>query len=298
MTSVIDVRAWWPLILPQVLFRDKRGEPDAFIETNPALHIEPDGSFILLVRLINYRKFFDRSYKVGSATSLSLYHICHGRMSADGVPLIEKRSMLKVANRFPKYATVWFGYEDIRFLNSKQIIITYPELNPNGNARLVLADLSGCQATITTLLEPSRIEKNWMPFRAGATDFVIYSVTPLAIKRLCVNDVTVVSSAADTLLAGYHGSSNGVPLDDGAFLFLIHVFRDRTTHRWLRFDPARRRYGISDEFVFLADSYIEFTCSLCVWNGACYVGLGVNDDKAFITRVDMPNTEKFLYFEF
>ena len=298
MTSIIDVRSWWPVICPQRTFVDRQGEANAYLETNPALWIEPDGTFILLVRLVNYRKFVGRAFKMGGANSVSLYHICRGTMDSSGNPVVTSAAALEFTHIFQKYPTVWFGFEDLRFLNSKQVLVTCPELNPTGNARLVLGELRDSTVILTNLLEPSRIEKNWMPFRVGGAEFVIYSVAPLAIKRTYLDDVTIVSSKGDAVLAGYHGSSNGVLLDSGAYLFLIHVFSERTAHRWLVFDPAARRYGVSAEFVFLSSSYIEFTCSLSVWNSACYVGLGVNDDKAFITRVDMPETEKFLYFAF
>ena len=111
---------------------------------------------------------------------------------------------------------------------------------------------------------------------------MIYSVYPLAIKAL-FNPVPTNLHSAEELI-GYHGSTNGIDYD-GGYLFIIHKYVDRSYHRWLYFDPLNRKYGFSNPFTFHDYSYIEFTCSLLQYKAGLFVGLGINDDKAYVCEV-------------
>lgn len=293
--NIIPSKDWTPLLTPQILFKDRQGESNAFLETNPALWIEPDGSAIVCVRLVNYRKYKDRSFKMGGARSESKYHIFRGIVK-DGVFIELESSNLTFLDTLPKYPSCWTGYEDLRFLNSKQFICTAPQLSPRGVPVLALGRLEGAVATIERVLPPSEQEKNWMPFRAGSQEFVLYSVSPLALKTLVGSDLRVLDSAPT--LAGYHGSSNGIALDDGGYLFLIHKYTDRSRHAWFLFDPMGRRYGWSAPFVFCKHSYIEFTCSISLFEGRIWVALGVNDDKAYLCSVSVPSMDGFTWATF
>jgi len=292
----IAVKHWLPLLTPQILFKDRQAQTNAFLETNPALWIEPDGGAIVCVRLVNYRKFKDRSFKMGGALSESKYHIFRGVMK-DGLFIERESAPMTFVDPLPQYSSCWTGYEDIRFLNSKQFLCTAPQLSPRGMPVIALGRLEGAVGTIERVLPPSEQEKNWMPFRVGSQEFVLYSVYPLGLKTRDSVDVRVLDEAP--ALAGYHGSSNGIALPkESGYLFLIHKYTDRSRHAWLHFDPAKRHYGWSAPFVFCAHSYIEFTCSISLFEGRIWVALGVNDDKAYLCSVDVPNTAEFTWASF
>ena len=87
-------------------------------------------------------------------------------------------------------------------------------------------------------------------------------------------------------LVGYHGSTNGVPYMGDHRLFLIHVNRERSFHRWLLFHPSKKTVQVSDEFTFFQHSYIEFPVSLCEYAGKLYVSMGVNDEAAYILEIE------------
>ena len=297
------VLAWYPLVCPQHLFIDRQGETNAFYETNPAAIFQSDGTLHIAVRLVNYRKFHTRAFKMGGRLSESKYIFWKARLDEGGLTSLSEAKEIVWTNPFPKYPSVWTGYEDLRFLtHSSKILVTAPELNSSGAPRLVLGMLNADTATaaITDLLEPSATEKNWMPFSAIAgaeASHVIYSVSPLVVKRLVTPTAVTLVSEIPTL-AGYHGSSNGVPYQ-GGHLFLIHLYKERTEHRWFYLNFTEKTYGFSDPFVFLEHSYIEFTCSLSEIPGKkeeFLVGLGVNDDKAFLLRVEGPTA--FARFSF
>lgn len=288
------VLSWFPLLCPQVLFKDRQGEPNAFLETNPAVHIRPDGSFLALVRLVNYRKFHNRAFKMGGPLSESAYHLFTGEITEYG-PQIQTSANVTFVNALPQFYSCWTGYEDIRFLDESRIICTSPTSSRDGKPVIVYGRLTDATICIDALCPPSVIEKNWMPFRVGSTDFVLYSVCPLALKALHSSTPLTLHSAAE--LNGYHGSTNGIVWDSG-YLFIVHAYTERTVHRWLYFDPVRRSYGFSEPFSFHPYSYIEFTCSLASYNDTLYVGLGVNDDKAYLCTVENPDISLFKKYSF
>jgi hypothetical protein len=88
-------------------------------------------------------------------------------------------------------------------------------------------------------------------------------------------------------LEGYHGSTNGIVYMGDYRLFLVHVNRERTYHRWLLFHPSKKTVEVSDEFVFFQHSYIEFPLSLCDHGETLYVSLGVNDEAGYILEIDV-----------
>jgi hypothetical protein len=289
--NTIHVRAWHPLVCPQRIFRDKDGDSNAYVDTNPAFHLDVDGSCTILVRQVNYRKFRDKSFKLGELRSISGYHIFRGTY-IDGVLAITHSEQLVSHTDFPTFPTYWLGAEDLRFLDAHTILATYPELHPGGAPRMVLGFLQDSSITYDCLLEPSvRGEKNWMPFGTGGGvgigvgdgGDVIYSVSPLAVKPL-KHDVIRILAHDVPILSGYHGSTNGVAHLDG-WLFLIHKYVERTEHRWLFIDFNARTYAWSDPFVFMAYSYIEFPCSLTAAGPDLVVAIGINDDKAYLVTI-------------
>lgn len=290
----MDVKLWYPLLTPQILFKDRQKENNAYLETNPAIYVKDD-IFIILVRLVNYRKFCDRSFKMGGTLSESLYHKFTARYTDTKGFEILTSSPVVFINKLPQYYSCWTGYEDIRFIDDKNILCTSPTSSQAGNPVIVTGILEENTITITQLCMPHKIEKNWMPFRVGATDFVLYSVYPLAIKNLTNPTPRSLHTAEE--LKGYHGSTNGIHYNKG-YLFIIHIYTDRTYHRWLYFDPINNKYGFSKSFTFHDYSYIEFTCSLVVYKERLFVGLGVNDDKAYICEVSHPVLTSFTYYEF
>lgn len=290
--NCLRVRAWHPLVCPQRIFKDCYGNSNAYADTNPACYIEPDGSCVILVRQVNYRKFQDRSFTLGEkGKSTTCYH-CFRGMYKDHRLDIQSSFPMSVTDMCPKYLSCWHGAEDIRFLDTTRILATYPEYNPVGYPCMVEGYIHGDSMTFTRVLEPSAIEKNWMPFTgADGAPWVVYSVYPLTIKRLDSPTLVPLHTSTDlSMLDGYHGSTNGIRYKDG-WLFLVHIYKERSAHRWLyicpKTDNNRSIVAYSDAFVFLPYSYIEFPCSLSNYDDELLIGLGVNDDKAFLVSVDI-----------
>lgn len=269
---------------PEHFFTDKNGLPNAYNDMNPSLYIKPDGLIILLIRKINYRKFTDNRFVMGEDKSNSKYVLMTGHHFDD----LSSSDIEYDWGSFEKHNTYWEGMEDIRFINEHLMLITVPERNINGNPCIFLANLhlDDSKIRLISKLEPSFMEKNWMPYVHNGNIFVIYSVVPLIVKPLVDNnkfEIDLKSGAIHDLL-GYHGSTNGV-MYNGSHLFLIHKNNNRTCHRWLSFNPDTNAIQYSDPFIFYKNTYIEFPCSLCYYNNKFYISLGVNDKNALVAVI-------------
>ena len=263
---------------------DRFGEPAALVDMNPSMYIKADGGVIILVRRVNYRKFADRQFTLGSYPSESKYVVATGSIGDLSRLTV---APLNVDYGIPTYSTYWRGPEDIRFITATHVIATIPECNPTGAP----ANFQGCLADGTLkYMEPcfpnEGAEKNWMPYE----DFlhsqrVIYSLSPFRVKHVKTGDLETLPIVLAEL-EGYHGSTNGINYK-GGHLFLVHVNRERTYHRWMLFHPAKKTLKVSDEFVFFQHSYIEFPVSLCCYDERLYVSMGVNDEAAYILELDV-----------
>lgn len=266
-----DIATCLPIFCPPVKFVNRYGCHDAYVPMNPSLWISPDGSYVMLVRNVNYRKFHDYTFTLSEGVSNSIYFIQRGqsirRLYAD----IPER--LAVSYGIPTYRTYWTGPEDIRFVSPSTVWVTVPELSPQGQPSLFQATLEGTALTSFVALRPnSTPEKNWMPYGQQS----IYALCPLTLRE--PSGALVVVSAS-TVLQGYHGSTSGV-LVDGLWWFIVH---DKKVHRFLRTDGVV--WEVSEPFSFFRGTYIEFCCSLCFYDNAFWCAVGCNDSQAFVLSV-------------
>ena len=280
----------YPLIFPKAQYKDRFGEPNAFVDMNPSMFIRADGQVTVLVRRVNYRKYADKQFSLGSYPSQSNYLVATGRV-AD----LAQWSLapLRVEYGMMTYPTYWNGPEDIRFITENQVVATIPECNPSGKPAIFRAQLEGAVMKSVKPCYPKETEKNWMPYTDSSGRLkAIYSLRPFRIKEVEAGDLETVECDLPEL-EGYHGSTNGVPYRGDQRLFLVHINRERTYHRWLLFHPEQKTAQISDEFVFFQHAYIEFPVSLCAYEGNLYVSMGVNDEAAYILEMDVaPNFRK------
>jgi hypothetical protein len=113
---------------------------------------------------------------------------------------------------------------------------------------------------------------------------VIYSLYPFKIKSIEEEDLQEICVLED--LRNYHGSSNGILYKGNYRLFLIHSNKEKVYSAFILFDPTINDIILSKPFVFFKHSYIEFTCSLSIYNNRIFVSLGVNDSSAYIIELE------------
>lgn len=283
-----------PIIVPNILFKDVYNNINKYVEMNPSLFIEENGNVTILVRCVNYKKYPERNFTLYEYQSNSIYYKINGKIKGTEKMDIENfdYTILKTNYNLQKYPTYWLGLEDIRFINCNTIIVNVPELNIEGKPSIFKANINDNIIENFVECKPNYIsEKNWMPYfdTVTKTNKVIYSLNPFLIKSLdSANfEEIILNQSNKQILEGYHGSTNGISLNDYEVLFLIHVNKDITSHRWLIYNILTKQIKLSLEFVFFKNSYIEFTCSLSKYNERLFISIGVNDEKAYIIETNM-----------
>jgi hypothetical protein len=277
----------YPLLLPQKFYIDMHDKANAYIDMNPSMQIDSAGNIKILVRSVNYRKFQNRRFTMFEHQSDSKYTLLTGKIDEDALLEIDSFDIQDVIreNNLPTYSTYWKGMEDIRFIDSENILVTIPECNKDGNPSIFRAKIENNRIYSFQACKPDITEKNWMPYLDEDNNHrVIYSLSPFRIKEIDEDKFIEikVSEELRNLVDGYHGSTNGIAYDENQILFLIHINKERTYHRWLLFDRVTKKVDVSEEFIFFRNVYIEFPVSLCSYNNRIFISLGVNDEKAFI----------------
>ncbi len=284
------------LLGPQLKLKDKFGAPNAFLEMNPSFWLNDDGSYIVLLRRVNYRKFADKRFILYDRYCESKYLVYRGVWDMTQPFSLADASCteLDIQSTFPLQATHWYGVEDIRFISETQVLGTFPQYNPGGQPAMFLCSLEGSTLRVTNKCEPSQCEKNWMP--SAMFDAVLYSCSPLRIKAIVEEDFFYdieTPPELAKLLEGYHGSTNMIQCRNGS-LTLIHKNEDRVVHRWLWIAASGGNIILSEPFVFFPHSYIEFPLSLMWHKGRLFVSLGVNDDKACLIELSVDDMFDYL----
>jgi hypothetical protein len=285
--SVIKKDNVYPLVIPTTLYHDRFGNMNSFVEMNPSIFINEDGTFIILVRTVNYLKYQNKSFTIYGDSSRTIYNIIRGQIKDNNFDLDYcdvKR--LEVRYNIPTGWSLWYGVEDIRFINNNEVLACIPECN-NSSPCIFKGILRDNILTSFEKCSPNQVEKNWMPYTLSDKHKVIYSVSPFIIKSVLTDDreEIILSEETKNALKNWHGSSNGIDLF-GEKLFLIHSNEDIVYNRWLLFNPETKTVKYSKKFVFLKHSYSEFTCSLAIYNNKIFVGLGINDNKAYIIELN------------
>jgi len=292
-----------PIILPQRLIVDNYNNPNAYVELNPAIFINSDGKVTILVRHVNYRKFKDKSYIMFEPKSRSYYSILTGQINNNEPLSIEnmKDDIINYEYKMPVYNSYWQGLEDIRFVTENIILVIIPECNSNesGDPCIFTANLNN--STVDNFKECKQecrivnVEKNWMPYYDDTEKQykVIYSLNPFIIKSIKNSDYKTITFSSDITkeLDGYHGSTNGIKFND-SILFLIHINKEKSYHRWILFNNNTNTISLSKTFTFFSHSYIEFSCSLTKFEERIFISLGVDDCKAFIIEISSLNIEE------
>jgi hypothetical protein len=278
-----------PIITPLTCFIDKFYNINSLFSMNPSLFITKYGDVYILLRNINYRKFQDKQFIIYGDYSVSTYFLLKGNID-DHKPLNLDFFTIDDVNVYynkDTHNTYWKGIEDIRFISEDTVLVIVPELNVNGNPSIFKASFDPISSNIYSFNDcyPNYIEKNWMPYiDDNNKEKVIYSLYPLKIKSIEEDDTKEICTLID--LKNYHGSSNGILYRGNYRLFLIHRNKERVYNAFILFDPTINDIILSKPFVFFKHSFIEFACSLSMYNERIFVSLGVNDSSAYIIELE------------
>ena len=293
----------YPIVIPIKMYIDKHNEYNSLHDMNPSMQMDSDGNVKILVRSVNYRKFYSKQFTMYENHSKSYYVLLFGKIHNSEPLNLDNFEAQNISYDYaiPTYPTYWMGMEDIRFIDSKSLLAIIPECNEGGNPSIFRAAIEGNIIHSFITCKPNIIEKNWMPYKDHENnEMVIYSLNPFKIKTIeeeIFNEI-IFPDEIMSQLAGYHGSTNGIQYihlknSNENILFLIHKNdENKIHHRWMLFNSKTNEIKLSNEFHFFKYSYIEFPVSLSIFNERIFISLGVNDDKAFIIETNKESIEK------
>jgi hypothetical protein len=284
MTIVIEKKYITPLFIETTCYRDRFGSSNRYWEMNPSIWIKDDGNFIILLRTVNYLTYKDKTFQVYGDAARTEYYVINGNISKN---FMEYDSVipLNINYNIPRTHSLWYGVEDIRFIDSETILACIPECN-NSSPCIFKGKLKDNMFHSLEKCLPYKNEKNWMPFYNGNRYQVIYSLSPFIIKSIENDDREEIKLKENLELDGWHGSSNGILIGENQVLFVIHKYKDKFYNKWLILNTNDLSVKISKDFLFFNNTFIEFVCSLSEYKERIFVSLGINDNKAFIVELE------------
>jgi len=201
---------------------------------------------------------------------------------------------------FHRHEAPYLGFQDLRLIEAKGrwfAIGNSWELSTFHGHEMALLELDGARVTGVHRLvgpDPERREKNWMPFvHAGELHFV-YACGPMVVFRFDrrTGGITLAAQSESPGLASpFRGGSQGLALDDGGYLFVVHemyyeIGVKSYLHRFIRIGPDLRLSAVSRPFTF-TDQVREFCAGAAVYGSELVLSFGVRHTEAWLAVVPL-----------
>ena len=215
--------------------------PTGWPAFNPSITADGDG-FAMLVRTGNIEYTHGQLVFDGNPENESYLVSLDGELAVTGVEPLDER-----AAGFEHHAAEYGGFQDLHpiWVGGQWLAVGNSwELSESEGQEMAVLELDGATvAKVHRLVgpQPGRREKNWMPFVRDDALHLVYSCAPTVVFRCDTNDgslATVTDHEAPPVASYLRGGSQGLPQDDGGFLFVVHETyfapERRYSHRLLR----------------------------------------------------------------
>ncbi len=259
---------------------------------NPSIAADGEG-FRMIVRTANYQ------IERGVLHAEGVLHNVNYMVQLDaglGVSAIEP--IVDRAPRAELHDSQISGYEDCRLIELDgrwYASATVCDMNPAERREIALLSFDGAEVTRAQPLpgpDPSRHEKNWMPFVHEGELHFLYSCSPTLVLR-CEPQSGAMTPACESqasAAAGFRGGSQGVRVADG-YLFVIHetVHEEhalRYLHRFVLLDEGLRLAALTPRFTFTADR-VEFCAGMAARGAELVLSFGVSDAAAGLAVLEL-----------
>jgi hypothetical protein len=268
---------------------------------NPSIVL--DGNIKIFIRLVNYE--MNHGIGLGLTTgsiTMSKYAILNLNEN-----LVVETKIQYLSDDISVYlkGMISVGLEDLRLIKYKTKVLGTASLNINHIIEIVLVELDLIENRVTKIMKLVNLDfgevwqKNWMPFIYQGELYWIITVAPLTIIKLIKTtksafEVVIIHNLIHELNNSYHGSSNGVEISPGEFLFLIHC-KDLSSpnriiykHAWLMvYLNDIIRFSVSENFHFIHHNGVEMATSLVLKGDDLLIGLSIEDEDILIGMISI-----------
>lgn len=208
------------------------------------------------------------------------------------------------------------GLEDCRlfeFENSLWFTCTTRDTNPTATPQVSLCKLSAKKSASNVSIEkfipmqgpdPSRCEKNWLPFVKDGEFHLIYSYDPFVVCKPNIHDkragwsLPIRNEEVMHDFSRFSGSASPIKFDQG-YLAMIHEVIDRSErtyiHRFVYLDAAFNITKVSKPFTFLHQG-IEYCCGMTQDHSGqkLVITVGIEDREAYLAFIDIATVRSLL----
>ena len=279
---------------------------------NPSIANDPAGGFAMNIRSSNYvmteEGRYDFPTEDGDGTIRTVNHLV--RLDAD-LSIVGCTRLPMQPDGAPVHGSRVHGCEDLRLIavgDRWAATATVRDRNMFERCDIAMLEFDTLEAAPEASLrvlpgpDPSRHEKNWMPFVIDGELHLLYLCSPTIVLRPKSSDgLDIVSTTAGPPGADrWRGGSTGVPHGDG-FLFMIHEVtlpagRRLYAHRFIRMDRVDGRWTITamTQPFHLIEAGVEFCAGMAIDGDHLIASFGVRDAEAWLMRLPIASVDELL----
>jgi hypothetical protein len=273
--------------------------------TSTSILKNPDNTYLLNIRYVNYRIQPDGSYMMYQNGNLSRDHPVQTRnfsllVDSNFNALSPLEEMIPA---FPSTHTVHIrGLEDLRlYRDSDQTlrwIGTSMEYSYDGTIKQVTGRYNTTNNTLTDRLSikpphESSCEKNWIPL--GNNKF-IYGWHPFSIGEVDPQtEILKIIKTQQTPRFFQHmrGSSNIIKHDDGSLYAITHVVMymqpRKYYHQVVRINPDRWEVTATTQPFYFVNNHIEYCLGIEIRDNKLFAIVSQNDADPILVTIDWSN---------
>jgi hypothetical protein len=269
----LDIRPAWPIFNPS---------------------IASDGShFKMVVRSANYLLGVNTPIEGGIIRNINYLVDLDADLAVHAVHALDDGP-----SELRRYPSTIIGFEDCRLIKVDGRWFasgTVSELNPIERQEIALLEIDGATVTSVRALagpNPGRAEKNWMPFVHEGQLHFIYTCGPMIVLRCDprTGGLTLAArSESPPFAAALRGGSQGIPLEDGGYLFVVHEMDQSTgvpvySHRFMRLSPDLTLVAASRPFTFTGER-VEFCGGAATFGATLVLSFAVSDAACYLATL-------------
>ena len=289
----------------------REGAKECFYPSNPTIQKSANG-YDVICRTVNYAQKGAMEYQSRDDQDKRIRTRNFFLQYDRNFNLLSQKEIVEDLPRERNISTMVMGLEDCRLIgldNNRWFLTTTYDTHPStvGQSLCKLAAHSSDKLDRVEKLfplqgpDPTRCEKNWLPFMKDKELHILYGYDPLIIYK--VNQETrkcetAIQHEASHDFSRFRGSASPIEFDDG-YLVLVHevVFDTQRyyLHRFLYLDKNFAIKQLSRPFTF-QHTGIEYSCGMTIDHSGkrCIIAMSYEDQKANLLFVDLNTIRSLL----